>query len=171
MKKYITVQGQNIGEQYPTYFIADIAANHDGDLQRAKDLIFLAAEAGADAVKFQHFQAEMIVSDYGFKELKKQKSHQSNWNKSVYEVYEDASVPRDWTLALQKECNDAGIHFFSAPYDFEAVDLLDNVGVPAYKIGSGDITWTAMLERIAASKKPIVNVIKTSLITTVLLLL
>jgi sialic acid synthase SpsE len=155
MKKYITVQGQKIGDDYPAYFIADIAANHDGDLKRAKELIALAADAGADAVKFQHFQAEMIVSDFGFKELKKQQSHQSNWGKSVYEVYEDASVPRHWTLELQEECNNVGIHFFSAPYDFEAVELLDKAGVPAHKIGSGDITWTAMLERIIASKKPI----------------
>jgi sialic acid synthase SpsE len=155
VKNFITVQGQNIGEDYPTYFIADIAANHDGDLQRAKDLIALAAEAGADAVKFQHFKAETIVSDFGFKELKKQQSHQSSWDKSVYEVYEDASVPHDWTLELQETCNNFGIHFFSSPYDFEAIDLLDDAGVPAHKIGSGDITWTGILERISKSNKPI----------------
>ena len=63
----LDVQGRKIGTRYPTYFIADIAANHDGDLERAKDLIYMAAEAGADAAKFQHFQAETIVSDYGFK--------------------------------------------------------------------------------------------------------
>jgi sialic acid synthase SpsE len=155
MQKIITIHEQNIGDQYPTYFIADIAANHDGDLLRAKELIHLAAEAGADAVKFQHFQAKNIVSDFGFKELKKQQSHQSNWNKTVFEVYEDASVPHHWTIELQKICNDIGIHFFSSPYDFEAVDLLDSIGVPAYKIGSGDITWTNMLERITVSNKPI----------------
>ena len=155
MTKSFSVQGQNIGEEYPTYFIADIAANHDGDLQRAKDLIFLAAEAGADAAKFQHFEADKIVSDYGFRDLKQQQSHQAKWEKSVFEVYQDASVPRDWTTELQATCQQAGIHFFSAPYDFEAVDLLETVGVPAHKIGSGDITWTDMLERISASGKPV----------------
>ncbi|MGD2118686.1 MAG: N-acetylneuraminate synthase family protein [Chromatiales bacterium] len=155
MTTSFSVQGQNIGEEYPTYFIADIAANHDGDLQRAKDLIFLAAEAGADAAKFQHFEADKIVSDYGFRDLKQQQSHQAKWEKSVFEVYEDASVPRDWTTELQETCQQAGIHFFSAPYDFEAVDLLETVGVPAHKIGSGDITWTDMLERISASGKPV----------------
>ena len=70
----------------PTYFIADIAANHDGSLSRAKELIFLAKECGADAVKFQHFVADNIVSDYGFKNLKKIETHQSKWKKSVFEI-------------------------------------------------------------------------------------
>ena len=144
-----------VGDDYPTYFIADIAANHDGDLQRAKDLIHMAAEAGANAAKFQHFEAKNIVSDYGFKDLQEQKSHQANWKKSVFEVYEDASVPRHWTQELRNTCEEANIHFFSAPYDYAAVDLLDRVGVPAHKIGSGDITWDNMLRHIALSNKPI----------------
>ena len=74
-----------IGIDKPTYFVADIAANHDGDLSKAKELIHLAAEAGADAAKFQHFSAETIVSDKGFKDLGSQKSHQSKWKKSVFE--------------------------------------------------------------------------------------
>ena len=74
----LNIQGKKIGGDYPTYFIADIAANHDGDLERAKDLIHLAAEAGADAAKFQHFKAETIVSDLGFKTMGGQQSHQAN---------------------------------------------------------------------------------------------
>lgn len=144
-----------IGKKYPTYFIADIAANHNGDLARAKDLIYLAADAGADAAKFQHFKANKIVSDYGFKALSQQQSHQAKWKKTVFEVYEDASVPRDWTVQLKECCDEVGIHFFSAPYDFEAVDELNNVGVPAHKIGSGDISWPQMLDRIGKSGKPV----------------
>ena len=68
-----------IGANHPTYFIADIAANHDGDLERAKQLIRLAKEAGADAAKFQNFRAPKIVSDYGFKALGGQVSHQASW--------------------------------------------------------------------------------------------
>ena len=71
---------KNLGKNFPTYFIADIAANHDGSLTRAKKLIKLSALAGADAVKFQHFKAETIVSDYGFKKLGKF-SHQKKWKK------------------------------------------------------------------------------------------
>src|SRR5262249_21617191 len=116
---------RRIGDGEPTYFVADIAANHDGSLERAKELIHLAAEAGADAAKFQNFRAAHIVSDYGFKALGRQVSHQSKWKKSVFEVYEAASVPWDWTPALKKECDKAGIEYFSAPYDLEAVDMLD----------------------------------------------
>ena len=63
----IKIENKTIGLNYPTYFVADVAANHDGDIERAKDLIYLCAEAGADAAKFQHFSAKTIVSDYGFK--------------------------------------------------------------------------------------------------------
>ena len=144
-----------VGELYPTYFIADISANHDGDLERAKALIHLAAAAGADAAKFQNFRAEKIVSDYGFKNLGGQQSHQSKWKKSVFEVYKDATVPWEWTPVLKAECDKAGIHYFSTPYDFEAVDMLDPF-VPAYKIGSGDITWLEIQEKMASKGKPVI---------------
>ncbi|HVF39488.1 MAG TPA: N-acetylneuraminate synthase family protein, partial [Gemmatimonadaceae bacterium] len=88
----IDIAGRAVGGNHPTYFIADIAANHDGDLGRAVALIHLAAEAGADAAKFQHFRADKIVSREGFDERPRE-SHQSNWKKSVFEVYQSASVP------------------------------------------------------------------------------
>ena len=81
------IANKKIGIGEPTYFIADIAANHDGDIERAKDLIYKAAEAGADAAKFQHFQAETIVSNNGFLNLGNQLSHQKNWKKSVPKYY------------------------------------------------------------------------------------
>jgi N-acetylneuraminate synthase len=109
----LEVQGRKIGENYPTYFIADIAANHDGDLERSKDLIYLAAEAGADAAKFQHFQAATIVSDHGFKSLKSKQSHQAKWNDSVFDVYKAASVNLNWTETLKETCQKAGIPFFT----------------------------------------------------------
>jgi len=144
-----------IGEKHPTYFIADIAANHDGDLERAKLLIRLAKEGGADAAKFQNFQAPKIVSDYGFKSLGGQQSHQSKWKKSVFEVYQDASVSFDWTPILRDECERVGIDYFSSPYDFEAIDKLADY-MPAYKIGSGEIDWLEALQRMAAKGKPVI---------------
>ena len=81
-----SVDERKVGIEYPTYFIADIAANHDGDLGRAKQLVYLAAEAGADAAKFQHFDAKTIVSDFGFKDLGGSLSHQTSWGKSVFKV-------------------------------------------------------------------------------------
>jgi sialic acid synthase SpsE len=149
----LEIAGRQVGERFPTYFIADIAANHDGDIKRAQDLICQAAEAGADAAKFQHFKAETIVSDFGFRALGQQQSHQAKWSKSVFEVYKDASVPEGWTATLKETCDKAGICFFTSPYDPELVDKV-NEYVPAFKIGSGDITWTEIIERIASKGKP-----------------
>lgn len=143
-----------VGDSEPTYFIADIAANHDGDLERAKQLIRLAAEAGADAAKFQNFRAPKIVSDHGFTNLKTGMSHQSSWKKSVFQVYQEASLSWEWTQALKAECVAAGIDYFSTPYDFEAVDMLDAY-VDMFKIGSGDITWPEMLAKVASKEKPV----------------
>ncbi len=150
----ITIAGRKIGQGHPTYLIADIAANHDGELDRAKHLIRLAAEAGADAAKFQNFRAPEIVSDFGFRSLSAPASHQSKWSESVFEVYAAASIPFEWSAELGEECDEAGIHYFSSPYDFAAVDQLE-VYFPAIKIGSGDITWIEIVQRIAAKRKPV----------------
>lgn len=148
------IGNKTIGANQPTYFIADIAANHDGDLERAKMLIRLAKEAGADAAKFQNFQAPKIVSDYGFKHMNSQVSHQAAWKKSVFQVYSEASVPLDWTPVLAEECNEVGIEYFTSPYDFESIEAIDPY-LPAYKIGSGEIDWIESLELIASKHKPV----------------
>jgi sialic acid synthase SpsE len=144
---------RKIGLSHPTYFIADVAANHDGDLERARLLIRLAKESGADAAKFQNFRAPEIVSDYGFRHMDGQVSHQASWKKSVFQVYQEASIPFEWTGTLKEECELAGIDYFSAPYDFEAIDMLDPF-VEMYKAGSGEIDWIEALERMASKGKP-----------------
>jgi N-acetylneuraminate synthase len=151
----ITILNHKIGLQHPTYFIADIAANHDGNLDRAIMLIRLAKEAGADAAKFQNFRATQIVSDYGFSHMNAQVSHQASWKKSVVEVYEGASVSFDWTPILKEACDEAGIHYFTSPYDFGATDHVDAY-VPAFKAGSGEIDWIEALERMARKGKPVI---------------
>ncbi len=149
----IMIGSHTIGAKHPTYFIADIAANHDGDLERAKLLIRLVAEAGANAAKFQNFRAPKIVSDYGFSHMDSQVSHQASWKKSVFQVYTEASIPFEWTPVLKQACDEVGIDFFSAPYDFEAIDMLDQY-VEMYKAGSGEIDWIEALERMASKGKP-----------------
>ena len=151
----IQIGSHRLGKDHPTYFIADISANHDGDLERAKMLIRLVKESGADAAKFQNFRAPEIVSDFGFKGMGTQVTHQATWEKSVFKVYQDASIPFEWTPVLKDECDREGIDYFSSPYDFEAIDMLDPY-VPAYKIGSGDITWLEALERMAEKGKPVI---------------
>jgi sialic acid synthase SpsE len=150
----IRIQDRLIGPHQPSYFIADIAANHDGDLERAKSLIWLAKEAGADCAKFQHFKAEKIVSDRGFKALGGQQSHQSQWKKPVFDVYRQYELNREWNQELAVTAKVAGIHFMTTPYDDDAVDSV-NALVPAWKIGSGDITWTSFVKRVARTGKPI----------------
>ena len=149
----ITIEGRRVGDYESTYFIADIAANHDGSLERAVKLIHLAAEAGAGAAKFQNFRAPDIVSRSGFAALPQQ-SHQAKWEKSVFEVYQSASIPWEWTPVLKKACDDAKIQYFSTPYDLETVDFLEPY-VGAYKVGSGDITWVEELTYIARKGKPV----------------
>lgn len=151
----IKIGNQTISDvDKPLYFIADIGANHDGDLNRAYKLIELAKEAGADAAKFQNFIASKIVSKKGFEEMNTKLSHQANWKKSVYEVYEDASLSREWTSLIKNKCDEVGIEYFTSPYDFESVDAVDNY-VNVYKIGSGDITWSEILHYISNKGKPI----------------
>jgi N-acetylneuraminate synthase len=145
---------RDVGEDLAAYFVADIAANHDGDLDRACQLVHLAAEAGADAAKFQNFRAETIVSDAGFRALGLKLSHQATWDRSVFEVYQAASIPLEWTPTLHQACDHAGIDYMTTPYDLAMIDAL-TPHVSAWKVGSGDVTWHEEIARLAASGKPV----------------
>ena len=149
----IKINKNNISDKSKTYFIADIAANHNGSLKKALKLIRLCALAGADCAKFQHFKAETIVSDHAFKKMKRL-SHQKRWKQSVFEVYKKASLNPKWTKVLQKECKKHKIDFMTAPYDLNYVDDVDKY-ISAYKIGSGDITWKEIISKISKKKKPV----------------
>ena len=150
----IEIGKHKIGLNDPVYFIAEIGSNFDGDLNRARDLIELAKEAGANAAKFQHYTAGSLVSDHGFNTLGANTSHQSAWTKGVFETYEQASLNRDWTIELKRACDEVGIDFFTSPYSPELADYVAPF-VPAFKIGSGDITWTNIIGHIAAKNKPV----------------
>ena len=165
MSPVLKINKKKIGLNHPTYFIADIAANHDGSLKRAIALIKEAKKSGADAAKFQHFTADTIVSDSSFKKFKKL-SHQSKWKKSVYDVYKDASIDIKWTPILKKECKKVGIDFFTSPYSFDLVNHVNNY-IPAFKIGSGDITWLEIIKYIASKNKPYIIATGASEITEV----
>jgi N-acetylneuraminate synthase len=142
-----------VGLQFPPYYIADIAANHNGSLERAYKLITLAKQAGAHAAKFQNFKARKIVSEYGFNAIGCL-SHQAHWRRSVIQTYADATVPDDWSRLLKQKCDEIGIEYMTSPYDVESVDLADKY-VNAFKIGSGDITYTQILSHIASKGKPV----------------
>ncbi|MBH9538437.1 N-acetylneuraminate synthase family protein [Novosphingopyxis sp. YJ-S2-01] len=152
--KAIKIGDREISDSSPTYFIADIAANHDGDLGRAKDLIWKSKEAGADCAKFQHFQANKIVSDVGFSNGVGQVSHQAAWEKPVDQIYDQYHTRRDWTQELVNTCREADIEFMTTPYDAEAVEMFSGI-VNAYKVGSGDITFHSLIKKIAQQGKPV----------------
>lgn len=140
------IGNRTIGARQPAYFIADIGANHDGQLGRAKDLIKLAKDFGVDCAKFQHFQASKIVSAVGFDGMNS--AHQRAWDKSVFEVYADASINPDWNAELADTCKQVGIDFMTSPYDI--VSAYDNWKLmPAFKIGSGEISNLPFIEEVA----------------------
>lgn len=153
-ERSFSIGERKISIESPTYFIADIAANHDGSLERAKELIWLSKEAGADCAKFQHFVADRIVSDVGFSQGVGQVSHQAKWKRPVHEIYDQYHTRREWTETLVETCREAEIEFMTTPYDVEAVHMFSQI-VPAYKVGSGDITFHSLLTEVARQDKPV----------------
>lgn len=152
--KRIKIGSRWVGDGEPVYIIAEIASSFDGCKERAKMLIDLAVDCGADAVKFQCFKADKIVSKEAFEGLKS--GFQAKWDKSVYQMYQDAEFPRQWHQELFDYANSKGVDFISSPYDKEAVNIVAELGTPALKIGSGDLTWLEMLNYMAKKKLPII---------------
>src|SRR3989338_3589317 len=152
--KNFKIDGRSVGEGAPAYFIAEIGANFDGDLKKAKEYAREAKRVGADCVKIQTFKAERIVSREGFASMKLKGVHGS-WKRPVDEVFSEVEFPREWHKAFFEYCWEIGITPSTAAYDYEAVDLMESVGTDFYKIGSGDITWLEMIEYIACKGKPV----------------
>ena len=150
----VKINNRNIGPDHPVYFIADIASNHNGDLAHAKELIHACKESRVDAVKMQNFNAESIVSDYGFKNLKNVETHQSKWKTSVYNSYKAASIPFEWTLELKELCDKLGMDYFTSPYSIEITKAVAPY-ISAFKLGSGDITWHDEIREMAQYDKPV----------------
>jgi sialic acid synthase SpsE len=153
--KQIAFNERLVGNGHPAYFVAEIGANFDNSLDKAKKLCDAAKEAGADCAKFQSFISEKIVAPKGFQKMQLKGVHGS-WGRPVNEVFKDAEFPRDWHHIIKEHCDNIGIHFSTSPYDFEAVDLCMELDLPFIKIGSGEITWLEMIEKIASKQKPIV---------------
>ena len=152
--KNIKIGNRMIGQNYPTYFIAEIGGNFDGSLDKAKRLIDAAKEAGADCAKFQTFTAETIVSEGGFSKMELHGVHGS-WGRTVSEVFKDVEFPMEWHHEIAEYCAQIGIDFSTSPYFKEAVDLCADMKLPFIKIGSGEITWLDMIEYIASKDIPV----------------
>ena len=138
-----------IGGAHPTYVIAEAGSNHNRDLDTAKRLIDVAAEAGADAVKFQTYSGDRIYS------RKAESKYLAQWGRTPAELLEDISLPREWHAVLADHARACGIHFFSSPFDHDAVTELAAVGVPVLKIASGEIVDLPLIRAAAATGLPL----------------
>ena len=143
-----------IGPGQPVFVIAEAGVNHNGDLKMARALIDVAVEAGADAVKFQTFRADRLVTTDAPKAEYQLQS--TNDAESQFEMLRGLELSADAHRELQSLCNARGIIFLSTPFDEEAADLLDELGVPAFKISSGDLTNSPLLEHVARKGKPVI---------------
>ena len=150
--KPIKIGHNLIGESQKCYIIAEIGSNFDGSIQKAKKLIKLAKQCGANAAKFQSFKAEEFISKSGFKNS----PFELKFKKSAFELYKQVELPREWNSELNSYAKKIGIDFFTSPWDYEAVDDLVKINAPAIKIGSGDITNLEFLRYAGTKRKPII---------------
>jgi N-acetylneuraminate synthase len=144
--------GRVVGSAAPPYVIAEVGVNHEGSLEAARRLVALAASAGADAVKFQSYKADLLASRHSpaYWDLSKESTRSQHQLFSKYD-----SFGPDEYRELAGECARVGVHFLSTPFDAEAVEYLDPL-VPAFKIASADLTNLPLLRQVAASSKPVI---------------
>ena len=152
----LEIAGRRIGPGQPTYVIAEISANHNQSLAEALDLISLAKECGADAAKIQTYTPDTITIDSDSPLFVH--GHGSLWEgKSLYQLYGEAYTPWEWHAELFAHARKIGITLFSSPFDETAVDLLEKLDAPAYKIASFELVHLPLIRRAAQTGKPLRN--------------
>ena len=148
------VNGRSIGVNYPPYVIAEMSANHNGDINNAYKIIDMAKLQGADAVKLQTYKPDTITLDMQTPEFM---IKGGLWDgKSLFELYEEAHMPWDWHAPLFEYARRLGITIFSSPFDFTAVDLLEDLNEPAYKIASFELVDLSLIKYAAQTGKPMI---------------
>lgn len=151
----LTISGRRVGPGHPTYVIAELSANHGGRLERAVELVHLAARAGADAVKVQTYRPDSMTIDSDREPF--QVKGGTLWDgRTLYDLYAEAMTPWEWHADLQGEAKAAGVHFFSSPFDTAAVDFLVELEVPVLKIASFELVDHELIRYAAGQGRPLI---------------
>lgn len=153
--KHLRIGHRQVGEGAPVYVVAEMSANHNHDLDRAIRIVHAMKEAGADAVKLQTYTADTLTIDCDNPHFRI--GNGTSWaGRQLYDLYREAFTPWDWHPQLKSVADDLGLDLFSTPFDDTAVDFLEELGVPAYKIASFELVDLALIRRVARTGKPII---------------
>ncbi|ABZ94474.1 N-acetylneuraminic acid (sialic acid) synthetase [Leptospira biflexa serovar Patoc strain 'Patoc 1 (Ames)'] len=150
----ITINQRKIGKEFPPYIIAELSANHNGKIERALETIKFAKESGADAIKIQTYTADTMTIDCDKEDFQ---IHGGLWDGyKLYDLYKWAETPFEWHKEIFDYAKKIGITIFSTPFDETAVDLLEDLNAPAYKVASFEATDLPLIRYIASTKKPMI---------------